>query len=66
MSRHLRALRQSGLVADTHPEFDARVRIYSLRAEPMIELMTWLKETEQLWIDQLAAFKAHLEAAPAP
>lgn len=28
MSRHLRALKQSGLVEETHPAFDARVRIY--------------------------------------
>ena len=26
MSRHLRVLRQSGLVQESHPEFDARVR----------------------------------------
>ncbi|HEX6512218.1 MAG TPA: metalloregulator ArsR/SmtB family transcription factor, partial [Chloroflexota bacterium] len=31
VSRHLRVLRQSGLVDERHPEFDARVRIYSLR-----------------------------------
>jgi DNA-binding transcriptional ArsR family regulator len=60
MSRHLRTLRQSGLVEDTHPEFDARVRVYALRAEPMQELMRWLQEAEQLWTDQLAAFRAHL------
>jgi DNA-binding transcriptional ArsR family regulator len=29
MSRHLRALRQSGLVEESHPEFDARVRVYA-------------------------------------
>ena len=27
MSRHLRELKASGLVEETHPEFDARVRI---------------------------------------
>ena len=27
MSRHLRTLRESGLVEESHPEFDARVRI---------------------------------------
>jgi len=27
MSRHLRELKQSGLVEETHPAFDARVRI---------------------------------------
>jgi DNA-binding transcriptional ArsR family regulator len=62
MSRHLRVLRECGLVEETHPTFDARVRIYALRPEPMAELKAWLEETERLWTDQLAAFKAHLEA----
>lgn len=61
MSRHLRALRTSGLVEESHPQFDARVRIYRLRPEPMTQLKAWLDETEQLWTQQLAAFKAHLE-----
>jgi DNA-binding transcriptional ArsR family regulator len=64
MSRHLRTLRQGGIVEESHPDFDARVRIYALRAEPMIELMRWLEETERLWSEQLAAFKAHVEQAP--
>jgi DNA-binding transcriptional ArsR family regulator len=61
MSRHLRVLRQSGLVAERHPEFDARVRIYELRPEPMTELKLWLEETERLWTEQLSAFKAYVE-----
>jgi DNA-binding transcriptional ArsR family regulator len=61
LSRHLRALRRSGLVEDVHPEFDARVRIYSLKAGPMIELRRWLEETERMWSEQLAAFKSHVE-----
>ncbi|MEO8926699.1 MAG: metalloregulator ArsR/SmtB family transcription factor [Caulobacteraceae bacterium] len=64
MSRHLRTLRQEGMVEESHPDFDARVRIYTLRAQPMIELMRWLEETERLWSEQLAAFKAHVEQAP--
>jgi len=64
MSRHLKTLRESGLVEDSHPGFDARVRIYALRHEPMSELMTWLQESEALWSDQLQAFKAHLESEP--
>jgi len=64
MSRHLRALREGGLVEESHPPFDARLRVYALRAEPMIELMRWLEETERLWSEQLAAFKAHLEGTP--
>ena len=61
MSRHLRALRKSGLIEDSHPDFDARVRVYRLRPEPMAHLKSWLEETERLWSRQLLAFKAHLE-----
>jgi DNA-binding transcriptional ArsR family regulator len=61
MSRHLKTLRQSGLVEESHPEFDARVRVYQLRAEPMVDLIRWLEQTERMWSAQLAAFKAHLE-----
>ena len=61
MSRHLKALKASGLVEESHPEFDARVRIYALRPEPMTHLLHWLEETERLWGAQLLAFKDHLE-----
>jgi DNA-binding transcriptional ArsR family regulator len=67
MSRHLRTLRESGLVAESHPAFDARVRVYALRPQPMIELLRWLEETERMWSEQLLAFKAHVESAlPTP
>lgn len=61
MSRHLKALKDSGLVEESHPQFDARVRIYALRPEPMVHLLHWLEDAERLWSEQLAAFKAHLE-----
>jgi len=61
MSRHLKTLRESGLVEESHPAFDARVRIYALRAEPMVDLIKWLEEAERMWSEQLAAFKAHVE-----
>lgn len=61
MSRHLRLLRGCGLVSETHPAFDARVRIYSLSPQPLGELKAWLETTERLWADQLAAFKIHVE-----
>ena len=63
MSRHLRTLRRSGLVEETSPDFDARVRVYQLRPEPMVHLLRWLEETERLWTTQLAAFRAHVEQA---
>lgn len=64
LSRHLRALKASGLIGDDHPDYDARVRIYTLRPEPMANLKSWLEAMERLWAHQLAAFKAHLEGHP--
>lgn len=61
MSRHLRQLRECGIVAESHPEYDARVRIYALNPKPMSALKRWLEETEGLWSTQLAAFKRHVE-----
>ncbi len=60
MSKHLRVLRQRGLVTETHPEFDARVRIYALHSAPMTELRNWVEAAERGWAEQLAAFAAHL------
>ena len=61
MSRHLRTLRSSGLVRESHPEFDARVRIYELVPGPIQGLKSWLADSERLWTTQLAAFKHHAE-----
>jgi len=61
MSRHLRTLRQSGLVEEDRDALDSRVRIYRLKAEAMDELKRWLAETDAMWARQLAAFKAHLQ-----
>lgn len=61
MSRHLRALKESGLVEDAHPAFDARVRIYSLKDGATAELKGWIAETEAMWTHQLSSFKAHVE-----
>jgi len=64
MSKHLRVLRQRGLVTESHPEFDARVRIYTLRSAAMAELRAWLDLAERAWSEQLTAFAAHVERAP--
>ncbi len=61
LSRHLRTLKAGGLVEEAHPQFDARVRIYSLKPGPMADLKAWLADTERMWGEQLAAFKEHLE-----
>ena len=46
MSRHLKTLKESGLVRESHPAFDARVRVYALETGPMTELADWLRQTE--------------------
>lgn len=61
MSRHLRVLRRSGLVSESEPEHDARVRVYRLEPGPFAELREWLTEVEAFWGDQLQAFKRHAE-----
>lgn len=61
MSRHLRLLRKSGLVSESEPEHDARVKLYRLERAPFEELRDWLEEVEAFWGDQLSAFKAHAE-----
>ncbi|HEX4338386.1 MAG TPA: metalloregulator ArsR/SmtB family transcription factor [Polyangiaceae bacterium] len=61
MSRHLRTLRQSGLVEEEHGGEDARVRVYRLRREPFGELRGWLEDVEAFWSAELDSFKAHAE-----
>jgi DNA-binding transcriptional ArsR family regulator len=65
MSRHLRVLRQTGLVEEEGLDEDARVRVYRLRPERFAAMRDWLDEVESYWGDQLAAFKKHAEGAPA-
>jgi len=61
MSRHLRVLRQAGLVSEEVQADDARVRLCELRREPFLQLQGWLEEVAAFWDDQLQAFKAHAE-----
>jgi DNA-binding transcriptional ArsR family regulator len=61
MSRHLKTLREGGLVEEDRDVLDSRVRIYRLKSEAMAELKTWLAETDAMWARQLASFKAHLQ-----
>jgi DNA-binding transcriptional ArsR family regulator len=61
MSRHLRVLRKSGLVSESEPDHDARVRVYRLERQRFAELRDWLDEVEAYWSEQLGAFKAYAE-----
>jgi DNA-binding transcriptional ArsR family regulator len=61
MSRHLRVLRETGLIEDEGLDGDARVRVYRLRHEPFSALREWVQDVESFWTAELSAFKAHAE-----
>lgn len=58
VSRHLRVLREAGLV---DVRSDAQNRIYSIKAEPLAELDEWLGEYRTLWEGRFSAL--HTEIA---
>jgi DNA-binding transcriptional ArsR family regulator len=57
-SRHLRILREAGLV---EPRTDAQRRIYELRPAGLAELMAWVAPYQRLWQGSLDALEAHLD-----
>lgn len=61
LSRHLRVLRRSGLIAAQEPEEDARVRVYRLQPRALAPLREWIDEVEAFWGDQLQGLKMHAE-----
>jgi len=58
VSRHLRVLREAGLV---EVQQKAQWRIYQLRPEPLAELDSWLGRYRALWDQRLEAL--HTEIA---
>lgn len=58
VSRHLRVLREAGLVEVRQ---DAQRRIYRLRPEPLAEIDGWLGQYRALWENRLDAL--HTEIA---
>jgi DNA-binding transcriptional ArsR family regulator len=58
--RHLRVLRDAGLIEEQRPEADRRVRVYTLRAEPVEQLAGWLEAVSRGWRSQLESFKDHV------
>ena len=58
VSRHLRVLREAGLVNVRH---EAQRRVYSLRPEALVEVDEWLADYRALWQNRLDAL--HTEIA---
>jgi DNA-binding transcriptional ArsR family regulator len=58
VSKHLRVLRDAGLVAVRR---DAQRRWYRLRAEPLAEVDAWLAPYRRFWTHRLDALERHLD-----
>jgi DNA-binding transcriptional ArsR family regulator len=58
VSKHLRILRDSGLV---NVRADAQRRLYRIRPEPLIELDAWLATYRALWTESLDRLEQHLD-----
>jgi DNA-binding transcriptional ArsR family regulator len=58
ISRHLRILRQAGLVRETRR---AQSRIYSFNPQPLNEVAQWVTRTRTFWGARLHDLKRHVE-----
>jgi len=58
VSKHLRVLRQAGLVEST---VDAQRRLYRLKPEPLQEVAAWLAPFRRLWSAHVDALELHLD-----
>ncbi len=58
ISRHLRVLRECGLVAWRG---EGQRRIYRLRAAPLRDMQAWLDDYRAFWADRLDALQQHVE-----
>ena len=64
VSKHLRVLRDAGLV---EARVDAQRRLYRVRAEPLRQLDDWLAPYRAMWASRLDALESHLaEMDPGP
>lgn len=57
VSRHLRVLREAGLVGS---RVDGQRRVYALDARPLAELDAWLEPYRRLWARRLDAFDTEI------
>ena len=63
VSRHLRILREAGLVR-VLPR--AQQRIYSLQPTGLRDVDAWVSRYREFWVGRLDALQAHLEPVPVP
>ena len=58
VSKHLRILRQAGLV---EVRSQAQRRLYRVRSEPLHEMYEWLHQYRRLWESRLDKLEGHLD-----
>jgi DNA-binding transcriptional ArsR family regulator len=58
VSKHLRALREAGVV---DARVDAQRRVYRLRPGPLREIDAWLEPYRAMWERSLDALEGHLD-----
>ena len=58
ISKHLRVLRECGLVAS---RIEAQRRIYSLDGRPLVEVDAWLSGFRESWNRSVDALEEHLD-----
>ncbi|WP_319452081.1 MULTISPECIES: metalloregulator ArsR/SmtB family transcription factor [unclassified Mycobacterium] len=59
VSRHLRVLREVGLV---EVRSDAQRRIYALRADGLVEMDDWINSYRHFWTSHLDALEQHMKS----
>jgi DNA-binding transcriptional ArsR family regulator len=63
VSKHLRVLREAGLVES---RVDAQRRLYRLRPEPLQEVDAWLAPFRRFWSVHVDALERHLDRMDQP
>jgi len=58
VSKHLRVLREAGLVES---RVDAQRRVYRIRPEPLMEVDAWLAPFRRFWSARVDALERHLD-----
>lgn len=61
VSKHLRVLRDAGLVQARR---EAQRRLYRIRPQPLAELDAWLEPYRRLWNERLDRLERHLKERP--
>ena len=63
VSKHLRVLRDAGLV---EARVEAQRRVYRLRPEPLMEVDAWLEPFRRFWTAHVDALERHLDRTRKP